>query len=203
MRDKILDWRSLADAEGDGGVIVRNSLWKLPLFVLPCLFFFLVALLGAENFGLRPKAGWELIRWPTAIGMALVIALLVRQLGGRKPQIIIGRRGIFMSRWSKRTIPWEAFREIRVERQSLSLFAFKRLICLYLNNPEAYPRETWRGWGLGRGLNFGFGDITMMTAGLDHPIEDVWEAIERYAPDGIKLDGAKLGGPWRRAGAPP
>lgn len=185
------------------GVVVRNSLWKLPFFILPCVFLLLVALLGPETFGLRPKAGWELLRWPTVIGMGVVIALFIRQLGDRTPQIVIGRPGIFMRTWSADTIPWDAVRQIRVERQYISGFLFKRHLCLYLYNPDAYPRTTWRARFFSRGSNLGHGDITMMTTGLDHEIEDLWEAIERFAPAEVELDGAQLGGgvgPRRKRG---
>lgn len=119
-------------------VIVRNSLWKLPLFILPCAFFLLVALLGPETFGLRPKLGWEWLRWPTVIGMSVVILILMRQLGDRTPQIVIGRSGIVSRLWSEAMIPWAAIREVRIERQYLPSFVFRRRICLFLHDPQAY-----------------------------------------------------------------
>lgn len=175
-------------------LIARNSLWKLPLLLMVSVFFVLVAVLNPQYFGLTPKPGWELMRWPVALIFGFAAIYVARQLFDRKPQVVVSRSGIFMRQWSPATIPWEAFRSIRVERQYFRAFMFKRHLCLYLHDPEAYPRTTWRRRVFPQGSNLGFGDITMMTTGLDHEIEDLWEAIERFAPPEIALDGSQLGG---------
>lgn len=189
---------------GAGELVARNSRWKLALFLLPCIFFVLVALLGPEAFGLRPRGGWQIwVALPTALLFGAAGFVFARRIADRSPQIIIGSTGIYMRQWSEETIPWAVVRRCEVVRITIRWPTFQRLICLYLHDPAAHPHTAKRAKFFGRGWNLGCGDITMSTTGLDHFVEDFWEAIERHAPDSVALDGSKLGGPWRGAGAPP
>ena len=144
--------------------------------------------------GLHPEPGWSWLRWPLAIFFGALILFWLRTLFNDRPQIAIDRKGIRMTRWSNQTIPWEAIRAGRVERQYVRWPVYKRHICIDLHSPDAFPRTTGAGRFLGRGWNLGYGDITMMTVGLDYDIEDIWAAIEGLAPAEIELDGSQLGG---------
>ena len=192
--------RALAPGES-GEIVARNSLWKLTLLLLPCVLVVFIAIFGPESFGLRPKLGWQYVAWPGALFFGFAGLVIARQLFETEAQIVIGPRGVFMRQWSDVTIPWEAMKRIEVDKQYVSGFVFKRHVCLYLHDPDTYPRTTWRTRFFGRGWNLGYGHITMMTTGLDHEIEDFWDAIERYAPAAVELDGSVLG--RGGAGTPP
>jgi hypothetical protein len=173
-------------------IVVRNSRWKLPLMLLLCVLVVLMAVLGPESFGLTPKPGWQFVVWPGAVFFGACGVVIARRLFDRTPEIVISHRGISMRQWSKETIPWEAIRECRIERVQIRWPAYNRLICLFLRDPKAHPPTTWRARFFSRAWNLGYGDITMMTSGLDYGIEDIWEAIERYAPSQVVLDGSAL-----------
>jgi hypothetical protein len=183
--------RSVADPVKDE-IVVRNSRWKLPLMLLLCVLIVLVAVFGPESFGLIPKPGWQFAVWPGAVFFGACGVVISRRLFDSTPEIVISRSGISMRQWSKERIPWAAIRACRIERVQIRWPAYNRLVCLCLRDPKAYPRTTWRGRFFGRGWNLGYGDITMMTSGLDHGIEDIWEAIERFAPSQVELDRSQL-----------
>jgi hypothetical protein len=61
-------------------------------------------------------------------------------------------------------------------------------ICIYLRDRSLYPPNTRRGRALRRGWNFGLGDITMMTVGLDRNIPELMAAIRKHAvPAGVEV----------------
>jgi hypothetical protein len=174
-------------------LVARHSPFKAGAFIA-FVGAMLVVTLWGPSLGLHPKPGWSWLRWPLAVLFGLLILFWLRALFNDRPQIVIDSDGIRMTRWSSQTIPWEAIRACRVERQSVRWPAYKRHICLFLHNPDAFPRTARGGRFLGRGWNLGYGDITMMTVGLDHGIEDMWEAIEYFAPAEVEVDGEQLGG---------
>jgi len=162
-------------------LVVRTSLFKIPVLLLTALAFVALGVWGTQS-----DQGW--IRWSAVTFFAAAAIYMAFSFFDDRAQLVISPEGLLMRRWSDATIPWTAIARCTVEKQDLGDFVYRRHICIYLHDPSLYPPSTRRGRVFGRGWNLGFGDITMATGGLDQDIPELMAAIRKYAvPAGVEV----------------
>jgi hypothetical protein len=169
-------------------LVARYSMVKLCFMMLVLLALLAMLVVNPVHFGLTPRPGFEVIRWPFAALFAWIAFVAGRKLFDDRAQVVVGADGISIEFASPLAIPWSAIARIAVEKQYLSLLSYRRHICLYLHDPARYPMRRGRARLFGRFGNLGYGDITVPTAGLDRGIDEIIAAIEpRAAAAGIAM----------------
>jgi hypothetical protein len=110
---------------------------------------------------------------PMLLGMVTLLRLSLQ----RRPLLVIDERGVTWSRWSDRTIPWEA-----VERWQRRHFIMNDYVTFWLKDQSAYPPfpiQRLMSWG-NRRLNFGH--VTISGAGMDRSFAELTRAFADFAP---------------------
>ena len=118
----------------------------------------------------------QLIGGAAVLVFVLFAVIGVRQLFRTEPVIEMGPEGLLWRRWSRQTIPWDAF-----ERAAIGQIQNQRMLTFWLGDPAAYPSTTFSGRTAGANKALGFGDITLSAAGLDCSFDELVAAFETHA----------------------
>jgi hypothetical protein len=157
--------------------IARFSLPKVFLFFLVTMLLTAIALLGPHMFGLTPKPGWEVVRWPMAVVGLLAAAIFGKNLLDRRPQLVINGDGILIRYWSNEMIPWTAISGYRIKNSNPSGLVSMWSASLFLKDRLSHPPTGFRA---GFGRHFGFRGIAIATVGLDRDGEALLLTMERH-----------------------
>lgn len=140
-----------------------------------CLMFIAMGALMVFDIGV--PGGWLVIA-----GFAIWFLIVLPRLFRTGLDLRVDAAGIWSLRWSARTIPWSAIRQLRVLDVENT-----RSIWIYLTDPAAFPQTGLRGKASAARRAAGGGDLAINLNGTDREFDDLVAAVRRFAPPALPL----------------
>lgn len=122
------------------------------------------------------RYGWVFpwFPWFCMIFFGLCAVLWGRAIFDRRPQLVVGPRGILWRKWSASEIPWTEVTEIEVNRILLSEF-----LCIFVRDRKRVPGSGLEKFAAPINRLLRNGDISIPLYSLDKPKEAIMAAIGR------------------------
>lgn len=163
-----------------GRFIALSSPVKVLLMLAGALGFVIAGLYLTGLFGPPANPHQILVGWFIILFFGFAAYRGVLRLLGPDEQIIIDGNGIFSRQHSEATIPWDAIRAY-----DFRMAESQRFVCLHLKDPAQFPRAGAGKWLGAFNKGLGYGDVILSAAGTNCSFDELWAAVERFAPSSL------------------